>query len=61
MYVFWWKRFVVIRKHCIELDDANKLNAKYYSALLNHTYNFFGRVNVFADFVPKAGCRIRQC
>ena len=32
-----------------------------FSALLNHTYNFFLRVNVFADFVPKTGCWIRQC
>ena len=33
-----------------------------FSALLNNTYFFLGGgVNVFADFVPKTGCSIRQC
>ena len=32
-----------------------------FSALLNHPYNFYGGVNVFADFIPKTGCCIRQC
>ena len=34
-YVFWWKCFVVvIRKHCIELDDANKFDAKFQCTTL---------------------------
>ena len=27
-----------------------------FSALVNYTYNFYGGVNVFADFIPKTGC-----
>ena len=55
-----WKCFVVIRKHCIELDDANKFNAKFQCTTQSYL-QFFFRVNVFADFVPKTGCWIRQC
>ena len=62
---------MVIRKHCIELDDANKFNAKFqcttqsylqlniyiiYCVNIYYSYNFFGGGNVFADFVPKTSC-----
>ena len=43
---------MVIRKHCIELDDANKFNAKF-QCTTQSTYNLFWGVNVLADFSPK--------
>ena len=45
---------MVIRKHCIELDDANKLNAKFQCTTQSYLQFVWG-VNVFADFVPKTG------
>ena len=51
---------MVIRKHCIELDDANKFNAKFQCTSQSYLQFLWG-VNVFADFIPKTGCWIRQC
>ena len=52
--------FVVIQKHCIDLDDANKFNAKFQCTTQSYLHFLWG-VNVFADFIPKTGCWIRQC